>query len=104
MQCPCDTAPLPVMAFRRCAGNFVGVVDWAEPDDSQCSFSDMTRQLCALPNVSNVFQLRLACREPFSSSALVQVKGKHGTIAHTNKSQECAYLYSYQLSVFPCDC
>ena len=52
MQCPCDAAPLLVMAFRRCAGNFVGVVDWAEPDDSQCSFSDMTRQLCALPNVS----------------------------------------------------
>ena len=52
ISCPCDAVPLPLMATRRCAGSFGGVVDWAEPDDSQCDFSDTTRILCTLPDVS----------------------------------------------------
>ena len=52
LQCPCDAASLPLMASRLCAGSFGGVVEWAEPDDSQCNFSEMTKILCTLPDVS----------------------------------------------------
>lgn len=49
--CPCEAATLPLMANRRCAGSFEGVVEWEKPEDSQCHFSDMTKILCDLPDV-----------------------------------------------------
>ena len=61
ISCPCDTASLPLSATRRCAGSAGGVVEWAEPDDSQCRFSDVTRILCTLPDVSKWFSYRLYC-------------------------------------------
>ena len=52
IQCPCEGATLPITATRRCAGNFISGVQWAEPEDSECAFSDVARELCLLPEVS----------------------------------------------------
>lgn len=52
LTCPCEAVSLPLSATRRCAGSFGSGVDWAEPDDLQCDFSDMTRVLCSIPDVS----------------------------------------------------
>lgn len=52
LPCPCDAVSLPLTASRRCAWGVGGGVDWAEPDDSQCNFSGITRILCSLPDVS----------------------------------------------------
>jgi hypothetical protein len=102
VQCPCDAAPLLVMAFRRCAGNFVGVVDWAEPDDSQCSFSDMTRQLCALPNMETLLTLTIQSEE-FSSLdvylAAVNVElAAHETLGNASASDSILATVDHLLS------
>ena len=55
--CPCEGVSLPATATRRCAGNFGSGVEWMEPDDSECAFSDVARQLCALPDVRDIYIL-----------------------------------------------
>lgn len=51
LECPCGAASLPLRASRQCGGSVEGGVQWAEPDDSQCHFSEMTSTLCSLPEV-----------------------------------------------------
>ena len=68
LPCPCDAVSLPLNATRRCAGSFGGVVNWVEPDQSQCDFSDTTRILCSLPDVSkHVIKCITLVISPFAS-------------------------------------
>lgn len=68
LPCPCDAVSLPLNATRRCAGSFGSVVKWVEPDQSQCDFSDTTRILCSLPDVSKHVTKRITLViSPFTS-------------------------------------
>ena len=40
---------------RYCEGDFTSGALWTEPNVAACNFSDLTREICRLRNVSHLF-------------------------------------------------
>ena len=55
--CPCGNENLEgegiLQATRYCGGDFTSGAMWTEPNVAACSFSDLTREICGLRNVSH---------------------------------------------------
>ena len=54
--CPCGNKNLEggrtLQVTRYCGGDFISGAMWAEPNVAACNFSDLTREICDLRNVS----------------------------------------------------
>ena len=55
VKCPCGNGSLDnqlLQATRYCGGNFTNGAKWTEANIAACNFSDLTREICRLKNVS----------------------------------------------------
>ena len=61
--CPCGNNSSEgggiLQATRYCGGDFISGAMWTEPNVAACNFSDLTREICDLRNVSHACSIVL---------------------------------------------
>ncbi|CAI8042995.1 Vascular endothelial growth factor receptor 1, partial [Geodia barretti] len=107
ISCPCNAATLPLSASRRCAGNIAGgVAEWAEPDDSQCHFTEATRILCSVPDIEELSSVTdhpedLGTLEVFLSAVNIRLFSDNTTTGNATRSDEVLAAIDHLLSAPP---